>query len=493
MAHCRQQLGMMENTATRSTRRRHSLGLCVLLAGSIHVAAFTTPQPNIIRWSSSPSSIYTAANNGNGLFSTASNTITENAEDSTTTTSIDTNNGYTRNAAASSTDQRRSLGSQELLMLPRQYRPKLDKGEAYFPSMSHVQVTTLSGTPSLDALSQAIELAMDTHPLLRCFVEGDGEPSERIDLFQMVRKGEPNPCTFVAPDKKTFTSKDVLHVVEVNGSDIDALEKSWKANFVHDLDDGSWYAKSSSGPLWKLTLHRLTGDGGSTDGKSSKLPCALVFSSNHAISDQSSVNVLMDQILADIVSIENDGRVSNMAVAQELPMALEDSVLGKNSRWSDIQTSGISSGTIKYVADKAAEGFRNPVILPDSFTKAGGGDSIGGAVSTIMGKSAGGESDMVSERRTVLQTRSLSVEATSALLEACRANGVSISNALIAAMALTATDFIDSGDVKKGKKRNYKVLQSLDMRRFGAQLDKCETGKSGLKSHIVALFNLQCL
>ena len=80
----------------------------------------------------------------------------------------------------------------------------------------------------------------------------------------------------------------------------------------------------------------------------------------------------------------------------------------------------------------------------------------------------------------MLQTRSLSVEATSALLEACRANGVSISNALIAAMALTATDFIDSGDVKKGKKRNYKVLQSLDMRRFGAQLDKCETGKSGI-------------
>ena len=78
----------------------------------------------------------------------------------------------------------------------------------------------------------------------------------------------------------------------------------------------------------------------------------------------------------------------------------------------------------------------------------------------------------------MLQTRSLSADATSALLEACRANGVSISNALIAAMALTATDFIDRGDVKKGKKRNYKVLQSLDMRRFGAQLDKCESGKN---------------
>jgi hypothetical protein len=471
-------IAAMMETATRSNRRQ-SLGICVLLlVGSIHVAAFTTPRPNFVR----TSSIFSAANHG--LFSTTSgNTVTENAEDITKTTNIaNVNDGSTAtvgdNDFVSNGHQRRTLGSQELLMLPRQYQPKLDKGEAYFPSMSHVQVTTLSATPSIDALSQAIEIAMDTHPLLRCHVEGNGEPSERIDLFQMVRKGEPNPCTFVSPNKSTFTSKDVLKVVDVNGSDVDALEQSWKGNFVHDLDDGSWYETSGSSPLWKLTLHRLVGEGGSADRKGSQSPCAIVFSSNHAISDQSSVNVLMDQLLADIVSIENDGCVTNKAVAQDMPIALEDSVLGKDSRWSDVQTGGISPGTIKYVADKAAEGFRSPVILPDAFTKSGGGDSIGGAVSTIMGKSAGGESDAVSERRTVLQTRSLSVDATSALLEACRANGVSISNALIAAMALTATDFIDSGDVKKGKKRNYKVLQSLDMRRFGAQIDKCESGKN---------------
>ena len=47
--------------------------------------------------------------------------------------------------------------------------------------------------------------------------------------------------------------------------------------------------------------------------------------------------------------------------------------------------------------------------------------------------------------------------------------------ALTAAAALTSSDFIDGGDAKAGMKRNYKVLQSLDMRRFGAQLDKCET------------------
>ena len=126
-------------------------------------------------------------------------------------------------------------------------------------------------------------------------------------------------------------------------------------------------------------------------------------------------------------------------------------------------------------AGKALEGFRNPVILPDSGASTGGGDGVVGAVSTIMGKSAGGESDSMAERRTVLQLRNLPAELTSALLDACRANDVSVTNALTAAMALTSTDFVDGGVAKGGKERNYKVLQSLDMRRFGAKLDKCDT------------------
>ena len=352
-------------------------------------------------------------------------------------------------------------------MLPRQYRPKLDEGKPLFPSMSHVTVTTLSATPSIEALSDAIEIAMDTHPLLRCHVEGDGEPDERIDLFKMVRKGEPNPCTFVAPNANPFSASDVLEVVNIEGDDED-LRRSWQENFNNDIDDGSWYESASTGPLWRLTLHRLGNETSSSDS-----PCALLFSSNHAISDQGSVNVLMDQIISDVASIESDGRVSNKPTVQGMPMAMEDSVLGLNNRWSDVQTGGIEVDTIKYVAGKAAEGFRGPVILPDTEEEASGGDSLAGALSTISGKSAGGESKV--QRRTTLQFRNLSEQTTSKLLQSCRANGVSVTNALTAAMSLTATDFIDGGCEKEGKKRNYKVLQSLDMRRFGERLDKCET------------------
>ena len=383
--------------------------------------------------------------------------------------------------------RRRTLGSQELLMLPRQYGPRLinnkddDETHLLFPSMSHVQVTIVSSTPSIATLSRVIDLAMETHPLLRSVVEGNGEPSQRIDLFQMVRRGDPDPCSFVDMMDGCFTSKDVLRVVNIVRSESDnddddddaLLTRSWKENFATDIDDGSWY-KRRYRPMWKMTLHRLVNEGGSdSDGEEMRTtPCALVFSSNHAISDQSSVNMLMDQLLADIVAIEKDGYVSNVAVMQNMPLSVEDSVLGVGQRFSDI---GFSTKTISYVAGKAAEGFRNPVILPDNGAIVGGGDGISGAFATIMGKSAGGEDNYSSERRTALQFRNLSVDATSTVLEACRASDVSVTHALTAAMALTVTDVIDRGDVKKGRSRNYKVLQSLDMRRFGAQLDKCET------------------
>jgi len=406
--------------------------ICTFAAGGIFSNAFTLPQPKIEISSSTATT--TSLMMADNLFfaSTTTPIATADIDESISTSSIDTDVQSQQQQPNTQKTQSRTLGSQELLMLPRQYQPKLDANEPYFPSMSHVSVTKLSSTPSINALSKSIDIAIDTHPLLRSHVQGNGEPDERIDLFQMVRKGEPNPCTFVAPATKSFDSKDVLNVVDVNG-DLSELEKSWQTNFNTCIDDGSWYENASVGPLWKLTLHRLQQEG---NDDSSDSPCALVFWSNHAISDQGSVNLLMDQLLADIVSIEDSQQVSNKPIVQDMPISMEDSVLGLNNRWSDVTTDGIELGTIKYVADKAAEGFKSPVILPDDADN--GGDSMLGAVTTIMGKSAGGEdSESSSKRSTTLQFRTLSSETTTALLEACRANGVSITNALIAAMALT--------------------------------------------------------
>lgn len=379
-------------------------------------------------------------------------------------------------AASPKGQQRRILGSQENLMLPRQYSP----GKDVFPQMNHVSAAVLSSTPSEQVLRQSIDDAMAAHPLLRCRIEGDGEPDERIDLFQMVRKGEPTPCTFVSSSPTEFTSKDVLTVIDVLADDGRvSLDASWRTTFGKDMDDGESWCTPNEGPLWKIEFHRYAED---VSGKS----CALVFSFNHAISDQSSANRLIDQIVTNMAAIEQEGSITDPAVIQDMPVSVEDSVLGLNKRWNDVELAGVSPGTIAYVAGKAAEGFKSPVILPDSEQD---GSNLLSSLSIISGNAAGGTDAGSEERTSTLQFRTLSAETMASLLAQCRANGVSITNALTAAMTLTSTDFIDGGltSSKKNddndenesnitpKLRNYKVLESLDLRRFGAQLDKGET------------------
>ena len=356
-------------------------------------------------------------------------------------------------------EQRRELGSQELLMLPRQYSPNPD---VTFPSLNHVSCAILSATPSESVLKTAVDLVMDAHPLLQSFVEGDGEPDGRIDLFKMVRKGNPNPCTFVSKPGK-FTSSDVLNIVEIEGNDESYLDESWQRSFHKDLDDGSW-CNVEVGPLWKLELHRFK-------GSSKNRPCAILFSFNHAISDQSAASRLTDQLLSTIAEIERGGKVKNPPQKQEIPYSVEESVLGAGQRWSDVQIGGVSPATIQYVLGKAAEDAKGPVILPDGFSRGGG---IVGALTLISGKAAGGEDERSLERKSTLQFRTLSKASTLALIEKCRENRVTVTNALSAALTVTSSDFIDSGK-RVEKERSYKILQSLDMRRFGQQLDKGET------------------
>ena len=360
-------------------------------------------------------------------------------------------------------------------MLPRQYGVNPD---VVFPSMNHVSCAVLSSNnvPGAQALKHAVSKVMEAHPLLRARIEGNGEPDERIDLFQMVRKGDNHPCTFVAgdsdSDSSSFEACDVLKLINVEGG-AKELEKSWRAAFLSDLDDGSTWCdvknKQNATPLWKLEFHRSSGDGGA----------ALLLSFNHAISDQTSASKLTDQILAlaaDYDGNDNDNNESKTPAKQTIPPSVEESVLGKDKRFKDIQAEGFGLNTVAYIAGKALEETKGPVILPDDFSTDGGG-GLAGALTTISGKAAGGDDAASNERKSVLAFRSLSRDSSLKLLEACRANGVSVTNALSAALTLVSTDFASGDDNKNdnSKERNYKILQSLDMRRYGACLDKGES------------------
>lgn len=373
----------------------------------------------------------------------------------------------------------RPLGSEELLMLPRQYSPNK---EVVFPQMTHVCAVVLSATPSTVIFEQALQEAMAAHPLLNARVEGDGEPEKRIDIMQMVREGEPNPCTFVADPQKPFQVEDVLSIYR-DVKDKNDLTQRWKKTFSEDLDDkeSSW-CNTETGPLWKIEWHRSSGD------SADDTPCALVFSLNHAISDQSSLNRFIDQILQNVDSLEAQGKISPASkIHKKMPLALEDSVLGLGQRYSDVQTKGFSLNTLSYVLGKAAEGFKNPVILPDTRDDEDGrANPLIGALQIIFGQTAGGEDKSSQERQTALQFKTLDKETTTALLKQCKNNGVTMSNALTAAITMTVSDFIGE-EGSNQKSRNYKVLQSLDMRRFGEQLDKAETMSCMAGSHDLML------
>jgi hypothetical protein len=366
-------------------------------------------------------------------------------------------------------------------MLPRQYNVV---DGVTFPPMNHVAAVQLSATPCVEALRQAVAQAARVHPLLRAHVQGDGQPERRIDLFQMVREGDPNPCTFVAsvddPEPPHDLASRVVSLVPVVPNDDDkenypdALQASWQAAFRRDLDDGSW---SDGGPLWKLELHAPARAATHTLDDQ---PCVLLFSFNHAISDQSSVNRLVDQVLTYLAANDEDNADGTPIYRNNpMPVSLEESVLGKNQAWKDVGPAGLSLQTASYVAGKAAEGLRNPVILPET-AQVGGGPLW--ALSIIAGQTAGGTDE--EPRQSVLAFRKLDAETMQALIKACRDQGVSVSNVLTAAATYTASDFIAAdADSSRPRQRNYKILQSLDMRRFGAQLDKGETVACMAGSH----------
>jgi len=366
----------------------------------------------------------------------------------------------------------RTLGSQELLMLPRQYKPK--ETGIIFPPMIHMCAVTLNRTPSIPHLLSAVRNAIDAHPLLSCRVEGDGEPNSRVDGLQMVRSGNPNPETFVVVD--TLQPIDVVKVVTVLGErNVTSLENSWSKSFQDNIDRGHF--NTSRGPLWSLEIHKF--DNGD-DSVAVDCPCALLFSLNHAISDQSSVNLLIDQIIADIASLEATSTSPDEeghyvpARKNSLPNSVEECTLGKGQSFNDIGVSSslVSPDSFSYLLEKASEGFKNAPILPDN-AKYVELDSID------VGSSEKGFSYF--RRESMIEHRKLSKEVTSQLLKKCREKGVTLSNALTAAMAYTSSDFISGGNSEiemsrpNSKVRTYKVLQSLDMRRFGVQPDPCET------------------
>ncbi|KAL7469410.1 hypothetical protein ACHAXS_009876 [Conticribra weissflogii] len=434
------------------------------------------------------------------------------------------------------------------------------------PPMNHIAAFVLSSTPSVTALRRALDNAVRTHPLLRARIAGDGMPrmwldpvrrmvrwngwgddndkADKIDFNEDIGKKwngvEEHPLEFVIhaidDDYSNVTNENddgrdrnprknnvpnywggSLRVKNIQGSTRQDLDASWHERFGHDLDSGTVMsvvgAKEGRGDLWRLELHRLAVGSSTEDGSIDddspmpNVPCALVLTMNHAISDQGSVNLVMDQILSDVVDIERgmeesavdrNMAVEHPAVVQPVPKSLEESVLGgqlspSSSSSSEVDTSkrmtlssllkSPFSSSFKdlreYAFGKVQEAMTvesPPALLPESPTQ---GDATGGGILTptsiILSGSPWGIED-ISHRRSCVQYRTLPPEITAALIKKSKGRRVPISMTLAAAVAAACTDFFNENEMDGGKKsRTYKLLQSLDTRRFSGATDPGDT------------------
>jgi hypothetical protein len=332
--------------------------------------------------------------------------------------------------------------------------------------MIHVVVVHFhpdSSAINIDALHVAVTHALRMHPLLNARIQGNGEPTKRIDLFQMVRSNEeePDPLMFVVPiddddDDYYFKSFSAQDIIQTENASHD-----WKDAFAISLDDASWCQQQveTGGPLWKIELYNQNK--------------TLLFCFNHAISDQSSVNRLVDELLKCMEAYEKQqstsgGVSTTLPKPHDMPMSIEEYVLGKNQTYRHVGPRDLFSGnTIRYVAAKAFEGIKNPVLVSQSKqqqqTSSSPSSSTTGwkdAIQIIAGQVAGGRDD--EGRHSLVEFCTLDAPTTSELLTQCRNHGVSVSFALAAAVAMTTSNFVEPGT-----RRNLKILHSLDMRRFG--------------------------
>ena len=75
------------------------------------------------------------------------------------------------------------------------------------------------------------------------------------------------------------------------------LQARWQSLFTDELDNATF--DLVNGPLWRLKLLKSTDEAKS----------ALVFTFNHALDDQGSLNMLVDEIMQRMGELATEGKV----------------------------------------------------------------------------------------------------------------------------------------------------------------------------------------
>lgn len=379
----------------------------------------------------------------------------------------DTMQGTLADAAAGTSSvsfDTRNVGSAEQLMLSR-----MTTGHMI---TTHSFLVNLDGMVDHDRFFQALEWAVERHPMLRAAVrEPEVERSQATGPF--FHGGTDGFWTW-AP-----SSLSVKEIVE-RALTIEQVEENFDARCKQLLEaslDKSMF-DFSTGPLWKVRLLKQAGFRGPAGERT-----ALLFSCVHSIDDQKSANILVHELLSHMEASEENQPLAD-PVRLALPKSLEEIFLTEEL---DIEK------LAGYAISQAKSGATPSVMVPSalrsknrSFQKNWGLNPVQPVAKNrplmvpvsasqddaklLMSETTDPNSIFASEqRKNLVSLRRVPAATVADLRSLCRANNVTMSMAIATAAVLATSDV--GNDDHDFAYEAYRLLLGVDMRRFAPDGD----------------------
>lgn len=364
----------------------------------------------------------------------------------------------------------RQLGGMESLFAPRR-----SLASCALPPTAHVVAVRLEA-PLADAeLRTGLEHAVGKHALLSRRIAGSGAPERRgplgapvdVPVWRNVLAPFGDDNMRIGPSVFEFVPMDGATPSSVVGDALEPRVAEWRAAFTAALNGGSTNSAFASGagtfdfdldrgPLWRACLDE-SGE-------------VLLLAFDHCISDQPSAMVLVDDILASVRAAPPSVSAATLA-SLETPPSLEDEILGAHGRSRGFVSDdlggkgllGVDKGSLPYLMAKATEPkCQDPLAASPHLPEDRWGDA----------------SFAATQRAPLVVFKTLDAQTLEKLRTTCRAQGTTVGSVLAACAAKAFATLSEDDEVP------VKVLQSLDMRRFGTDVTKdvlsCHAGSFDL-------------
>ncbi len=295
-------------------------------------------------------------------------------------------------------------------------------------SLSHGCVALLNYNEdniAYDDLLDSISRCIDKHPMLGVYIDKSSND---------IKEQYFNKCEIEGIGSTTSSLDLANEVLEVQNMESLEFENNWKESLENAINGAIF---PTNGPQWKMKCINVV----------EKKEMAWIFTFNHGIDDQQSVNILISDLIKEYVTYN-----TSPLDVKPFPPSIEDAISpelpGLNTlKWSLFQLGNSASG---------AKQIPNNVIdlkdsSPDMYKKYKDPES----------------------RRTIIQTFDLDPEQLTTLRTACKERGLTVTHALAAAMLFVTERVIhdeSDNDIGSNNSKRSSVLRfllSVGLRPFG--------------------------